>query len=125
VVFVLTNHPESLDIAFARRFSFKIEFPKAQKQQQRQYWAKVMPELDEETIHQLIEKFDMSIATIEKIVGQYYIQTLVSPNLIETQTKTILNLCQNEVTNKIMHPIGFNIQNTKNTQYALQSPLPK
>lgn len=119
VVFILTNHPESLDMAFARRFSFKIEFPKPRIEQQKEYWHKVMPELDEETIHQLIEKFDMSIATIEKIVGQYYIQTLVSPNLIETQAKTILHLCQNEVTTKIMHPIGFNIQNTKNTQYAL------
>ncbi len=51
---------------------------------------------------------------------------LVAPNLIETQTKTIIfNLCQNEVTTKTMHSIGFNIQNAKNTQYALQSSLPK
>jgi hypothetical protein len=125
-VFVLTNHPESLDVAFARRFSFKIEFPKPQYTQQREYWHKVMPELTEETIHLICNKFDMSIATIEKIVSQYFIQTLVSSDFkTKEQESTIINLCQNEVAPKTVNPIGFNIQNTKNTQYALQSPLPK
>ena len=126
VVFILTNHPESLDMAFARRFSFKIEFPRPRIEQQREYWRKVMPELNEEIIHLLCNKFDMSIATIEKIVSQYFIQTLVSPDFKTSETEsTIINLCQNEVGPKTVNPIGFNIQNTKNKKYALQSSLPK
>jgi AAA+ superfamily predicted ATPase len=126
VVFILTNHPESLDIAFARRFSFKIEFPKPRIEQQKEYWHKAMPELDEEIIHLICNKFDMSIATIEKIISQFFIQTLVSSAFkAEKKESILLNLCQNEVAHKTLNPIGFNIQNTKNTQYALQSSLPK
>jgi hypothetical protein len=120
VVFVLTNHPESLDTAFARRFSFKIEFPKPQIEQQKEYWHKAMPELEEETINVICNNFDMSIATIEKIASQFYIKSLVCSDFnSETKERTILNLCQNEVAQKTPNSIGFKIQHLKNSLYAL------
>ena len=119
-VFILTNHPNSLDTAFARRFNFKIEFPKPQIEQQKEYWHKAMPELEEETIEVICNNFDMSIATIEKIASQFYIKTLVCSDLnSETKERTILNLCQNEVSQKTPISIGFKIQHLKNSQYAL------
>ncbi len=119
-IFVVSNYPENLDLAFARRFSFKIAFPKPHNIQQREYWHKVMPELEEQTIEVICTNFDMSIATIEKIASQFYIKTLVSPDFnSENKERTILNLCQNEVTPKTSNSIGFKIQNLKNTQYAL------
>jgi len=120
VVFVLTNHPESLDMAFERRFSFKIDVPKPRIEQQKVYWHKVMPELDEEIIHLICNKFDMSIATIEKIASQFYIKTLVCSDFnFEMKERTILNLCQNEVSQKTPNSIGFKTQHLKNSLYAL------
>jgi hypothetical protein len=120
IVFILTNHPESLDVAFARRFNFKIEFPKPQIEQQKMYWRKAMPELAEETIEVICNNFDMSIATIEKIASQFYIKTLVCSDFnFEMKERTILDLCQNEVSQKTPNSIGFKTQHLKNSLYAL------
>jgi len=67
IIIAATNMTQNMDKAFERRFLYKIEFNKPDKQVRKMLWKSMLPELNEKESHELASRFDFSGGQIENI----------------------------------------------------------
>ena len=67
ILIATTNMTQNMDKAFERRFLYKIEFSKPEKNIRKMLWKSMMPDLNEEDALALASRFDFSDGQIENI----------------------------------------------------------
>lgn len=88
-VFVATtNLTENLDPAFERRFIYKIQFDRPDASVRHHIWKALIPELDDDTVRFLAQRYDYSGGQIENIARKLFIDnvlwnTNISKELLE------------------------------------------
>ncbi|MCR6574742.1 AAA family ATPase, partial [Campylobacter insulaenigrae] len=71
VMIATTNFLESLDVAFSRRFEYKIEFKKPDFTQRLMIWEKSLPKnakFDEQFDKKILANYDLSGAQIVMVI---------------------------------------------------------
>ncbi len=77
ILIATTNLTGNLDNAFERRFSFRIDFPKPDKQVRGKIWKDKLPELSEEEAALLGERFDIAGGEIDNQVRQVLLRKVL------------------------------------------------
>lgn len=107
IMIVTTNLTNNLDSAFERRFIFKIQFDKPNKEVKARIWKSMIEDLNEEESAELAEMFDISGGEIENIARKTIIEYVISgkdPDLdmvkgfakeekLMTNTRPIVGFC--------------------------------
>ncbi len=101
-----TNLTQNLDNAFARRFLYKLEFPKPVPAQRKAIWHARLPELPGNTINR-ISRYNLSGGEIENVVKKYRLEEILNdrkPSLAELEEWCAMERCYNKPEN---YKIGF------------------
>ena len=77
ILIATTNLTGNIDNAFERRFSFRIDFPKPDKQVRGKIWKDKLPELSEEEAALLGERFDIAGGEIDNQVRQVLLRKVL------------------------------------------------
>ncbi|MGA3013040.1 MAG: ATP-binding protein, partial [Bacteroidales bacterium] len=107
ILVATTNLTANLDKAFERRFLYKIELKKPDKETRCLIWKDKIPELTDSDYKTLSDKFSLSGGQIENISRKLVLkQILTGENMNLSQ---IMDLCQEEFLDKTgnMKRIGF------------------
>lgn len=108
ILIATTNLTGSLDPAFERRFLFKVEFKKPEKDVKAKIWKSMLGDyLKDEEVNELASKFDLTGGSIENIARKHaidYILEGVTPDFhkIEDYCRTELYDMKNRI------KVGFN-----------------
>ena len=110
IMIVTTNLTTNLDSAFERRFIFKVQFDKPDKENKARIWKSMIEELSDDDSLELAESFDVSGGEIENIARKSIMEYVISgqkPNI-----KTVKLLAETEKLKTNSRPIvGFNPTN--------------
>jgi AAA+ superfamily predicted ATPase len=109
IMIATTNLTQNLDKAFERRFLYKIEFDKPQREAKRKIWLSMLSALSEEEAAKLAGLYDFSGGQIENIVRKYTVETIL--NGTKPSFETINGFCKTEFLYKDdekKNKIGFN-----------------
>jgi len=111
ILIATTNLSNNMDIAFERRFLFKIEFQKPSVKAKSQIWKSKMPHLSFEDCKLLALQFDFSGGQIDNIVRKNEINEIIHGSKVEV--KTLLEFCREETLRSKFSkvPIGFKRNN--------------
>lgn len=105
ILFATTNLTGNLDKAFERRFLFKIEFQKPDKEIRKRIWMSKVPELTPKMAELLGEQFEISGGQIDNHVRQMVLNKVLNGKLdIFT---CLQESCNNESGFSTRKPIGF------------------
>ncbi|MCL2186563.1 MAG: ATP-binding protein, partial [Treponema sp.] len=105
IMIATTNLTKNFDSAFERRFLYKIEFEKPDRENRIKLW-KYIAKLDEEKADILTEKFkDFTGAQIENIYRKIITDIVLYGN--EIQIEKIIEFCKNETISNDKIIIGF------------------
>lgn len=106
IFFATTNLASNLDLAFERRFLFKVEFLKPEISIKAKIWKSKLPFLTEIECEKLASQFDFSGGQIDNIVRKSEIHEVIHGLKIEF--KSILDFCSTELLAKTSgSKIGF------------------
>ena len=94
ILFATTNLSGNLDKAFERRFLFKIEFSKPDKNIRRRIWMNKLPELHPKMAETLGERFDLTGGQIDIQIRQLVLKRVLNKNL--NLFDSLLESCENE-----------------------------
>ena len=93
--------------AFERRFLYKIQFPKPQSAVRMAIWKEMLPELSDEDLKVVAEKYDFSGGQIENITRKCDIESILYGDDYVTEEK-IEQYCREEkIVKKGSARIGF------------------
>ena len=109
ILLATTNLTQNLDKAFTRRFLYKIELKKPDKETRILIWKDKIPGLTDLDYRTLSERFEFSGGQLENIARKYVLnQILTGVNLNLSQ---IIELCQEEFMDKQpeIRRIGFRV----------------
>ena len=110
IMIVTTNLTTNLDSAFERRFIFKVQFDKPDKENKARIWKSMIEELSDDDSLELAESYDVSGGEIENIARKSIMEYVISgqkPNI-----KTVKLLAETEKLKTNSRPIvGFNPTN--------------
>ena len=105
ILIATTNLSQNMDKAFERRFLYKIKFNKPSLEARMQIWHSMLPELQENDIRVLAERFDFSGGQIENVARHYAIDTVLHGN---TSLESLMSHCDSErLEQKESRKIGF------------------
>ena len=105
ILIATTNLAQNMDKAFERRFLYKIKFNKPSLEAKLQIWHSMIPELDENDIRVLAERYDFSGGQIENVARHYAIDTVLHGN---ASLETLIGHCDGErLEQKERRKIGF------------------
>ena len=105
ILIATTNLAQNMDKAFERRFLYKIKFNKPTSEARIQIWHSMLPELSDDDIKVLAERYDFSGGQIENVARHYAIDTVLHGN---TSLETLIAHCDNEhLEQKDSRKIGF------------------
>ena len=105
ILIATTNLAQNMDKAFERRFLYKIKFNKPTLEARMQIWRTMLPDLKENDIQTLAEKYDFSGGQIENVARHYAIDTVLHGN---ASLETLIAHCDGErLEQKESHKIGF------------------
>ena len=107
ILIATTNLTQNLDKAFERRFLYKVKFNNPSVDVKCQIWNAMMPELPEEDVRLLAEKYDLSGGQIENVVRKKAIQTILAGQAPEVDD--LMSFCSEEMigANNQQRRIGF------------------
>jgi hypothetical protein len=105
ILFATTNLTGNLDRAFERRFLFKIEFPKPDKEIRKRIWMNKVPELTPKMAGFLGERFEISGGQIDNHVRQMVLNKVLDKKL--DIFKCLQDSCTKESGFSTRKPIGF------------------
>ena len=106
IIFATTNLCNNMDKAFERRFLFKIEYEKPSLQARKKIWGIKLPELEDEALENLAQRFDFSGGEIDNIARKCEISEVINGKLPDYSE--IAELCENERLEKSdAHHVGF------------------
>ena len=101
-----TNLTQNLDDAFARRFLYKLEFPKPATAQRKAIWHARLSELPDDLIDR-ISRYNLSGGEIENVIRKYRLEMILNdrkPNLAELEEWCVMERCYHESES---YKIGF------------------
>lgn len=105
ILIATTNLAQNMDKAFERRFLYKIRFNKPTLEARIQIWHSMLPELSDDYIKVLAERYDFSGGQIENVARHYAIDTVLHGN---TSLETLIAHCDSEhLEQKDSRKIGF------------------
>lgn len=106
IIFATTNLCNNMDKAFERRFLFKIEYEKPSLEARKKIWSSKLPDINEQDIEKLAERFDFSGGEIDNIARKCEISEIIKGKLPDYSE--IADLCENERLEKSdAHHVGF------------------
>lgn len=107
IMIATTNLQQNLDKAFERRFLYKVKFDKPTAEARASIWHTMIPELCDNNVSALAEKYDFSGGQIENIARLYAISTILHGSE-STDFKRLTEFCDNERLDSANHKrIGF------------------
>ena len=107
IMIATTNLQQNMDKAFERRFLYKIKFDKPTEEARSYIWRSMIPDLCDNDIHVLAEKYDFSGGQIENIARHYAIDTILH-GTADNKLKSLILHCDNEkISGKEQRRIGF------------------
>lgn len=107
ILIATTNLVQNMDMAFERRFLYKIKFDKPSLEARMNIWHEKLPTLGEAVIRVLAEKYDFSGGQIENIARHHTIDGILNGEGSIT-LETLMAHCDNERLNQNNSPrIGF------------------
>ena len=107
ILIATTNLSQNMDIAFERRFLYRITFDKPCIERRREIWKAQIPELPEELCQELSKKYELSGGQIENIARKVAINSVLNDNVLPMET--LLQYCKEESLSSIdtSKRIGF------------------
>ncbi len=109
ILFATTNLTENLDLAFERRFLFKVFFEKPDSQSSAKIWKLYFPALNISECSTLAKKFNFSPGEISNIYARYEIEKILGNRL--SKIKLIEQLAAEEriksFNNRNTNSVGF------------------
>lgn len=106
ILLATSNLPENLDLAFERRFLFKIEFQKPSPEVKLKIWKSKLNWIDDDFAKELAEQFDLSGGQIDNVVRKVIMQEVLTGKL--PTTDEIIDFCIAEtILKKTMNKIGY------------------
>jgi hypothetical protein len=94
IIIATTNLEKNLDTAFERRFLFKVKFNRPSQDIRKQIWLDKCPWLTDETMDQLLKRFDFSGGEIDNILRKVLIQEVTTGSQHDAQL--LLKYCEDE-----------------------------
>ena len=94
IVFATTNLCNNMDKAFERRFLFKVEYEKPSLEARKKIWKSKLPELSDEDLSRLADRFDFSGGEIDNIVRKCEMTEIIKGAI--PSYNEIAELCENE-----------------------------
>ena len=95
IMIATTNLQQNLDSAFERRFLYKIKFDKPDASVRTKIWQQIIPELKEQDVSKLAERFDLSGGQIENIARKYSINGILHGDA-DNPLELLINYCNEE-----------------------------
>ena len=107
ILIATTNLLSNLDQAFERRFIFKVEFKKPERESRVKIWKSMIPELSDEDAGQLADRYSFSGGNIENIVRKSMVEYVLSGN--RPDLAALDGFCREEmmVRKPVRKKIGF------------------
>lgn len=107
IMIATTNLTQNLDLAFERRFLFKIEFDKPGLEAKKAIWRSMIPELSSTEVTVLAENYDFSGGQIENIARKRVVDHIIQGK--RPTISMIHEYCKSELIHKTAqrNPIGF------------------
>jgi SpoVK/Ycf46/Vps4 family AAA+-type ATPase len=105
ILFATTNLAANLDMAFERRFLFKVDFPKPDWQIRKRIWMNKLPELNPKMAEALGKQFELTGGQIDNQVRQLVLQKVLNKNLDVCESLQLG--CSKEKGFLTRKPIGF------------------
>lgn len=107
ILIATTNLLSNMDPAFERRFIFKVEFKKPEKDSRSKIWRSMIPNLSEKDADVLAEKYSFSGGNIENIARKSMVEYVLSGN--EPTLSMLEDYCDEEILNRnnTRSKIGF------------------
>ena len=107
IMIATTNLVQNMDVAFERRFLYKVKFEKPELAQRTKIWQSMMPRLSAESAGKLASSFDFSGGQIENITRKCDIESILYGDDYVTDEK-IEQYCREEkIVKKGSARIGF------------------
>ena len=107
IMIATTNLVQNMDVAFERRFLYKVKFEKPELAQRTRIWQSMMPRLSAESAGKLASSFDFSGGQIENITRKCDIESILYGDDYVTDEK-IEQYCREEkIVKKGGARIGF------------------
>jgi SpoVK/Ycf46/Vps4 family AAA+-type ATPase len=98
IIIAATNMTQNMDKAFERRFLYKIEFKKPEKQVRKMLWKSMLPQLNEEEADVLASRFDFTGGQIENIARKKTIDYVLYN--LEHDLSKLVSYCEEETLNQ-------------------------
>lgn len=95
IMIATTNLVQNMDVAFERRFLYKVKFEKPELAQRERIWQSMMPELSEVVARHLATSYDFSGGQIENIIRKCGIESILYGNDYITAEK-VEQFCKEE-----------------------------
>ena len=95
IMIATTNLQQNMDKAFERRFLYKIKFEKPTVEARASIWKTMIPDLSDNEIHQLAEKYDFSGGQIENIARHNAIDSILYGSN-DNSLEILMNHCDSE-----------------------------
>ena len=107
IMIATTNLQQNMDKAFERRFLYKIKFDKPTEEARSYIWRSMIPDLCDNDIHVLAEKYDFSGGQIENIARRHAIDTILHGSADNNLESLILHCDNEKISGKEQRRIGF------------------
>ena len=107
ILIATTNLLSNLDTAFERRFIFKVEFKKPERESRAKIWKSMIPELSDEDAGQLADRYPFSGGNIENIVRKSMVEYVLSGNKPDLATLDVFCREENMARKPVRQRIGF------------------
>lgn len=108
IMIATTNLADNMDKAFERRFLYKVRFDSPSKEARRHIWKSILPQLSEQLIAQLSDKYDLSGGQIENIARKYDVDSILYGE-DQIDSRRIESYCQAEQISQQHSSIGFRV----------------
>ena len=105
ILIATTNLTNNLDVAFERRFLYKIKFEKPDIEAKGEIWHSLMPVLSKDEAKMLASEFDFSGGEISNIARKCFINELLFDS--STSLEQIREVCSQEKLTTKRAKIGF------------------
>ena len=105
ILIATTNLTNNLDVAFERRFLYKIKFEKPDIEAKGEIWRSLMPVLSKDEAKMLASEFDFSGGEISNIARKCFINELLFDS--STSLEQIREVCSQEKLTTKRAKIGF------------------
>jgi hypothetical protein len=106
ILIATSNLTKNMDKAFERRFLYKIDFEKPNRQSRRSIWQAMIPALSDTEVTQLASRYDFSGGQIENITRKRIVDSVISGT--DPSLDRLLSFCQDElVSTDSAKPVGF------------------